>query len=220
MLSIIVLVYNRYEMTKQTLDSLQESLKLSPVNCEVIVVDNASGPRTQGLLKSYSRFRTIRLDKNVGVGKGKNIGVQTASHSALYLCDNDIYHYPDWIMPLIETAYEFPEAKVMGVFRHPFHGMKQMHERHGHKFEQSDQQVGSSWFLTKETWDKYGPLREGVSYGIDDVAFIEKVTQDGFWVGSISPHKAYHCGATNSDSRPSPGAELLVKNQPKGVIVK
>ncbi len=220
MLSIIVLVYNRYDLTKQTLDSLQESLKTSPVETEVIIVDNASGNRTRALLDSYSNFKIVRLSHNVGVGKGKNIGVAAASHDFLYLSDNDIYFYEGWVDAIIDTAYEFPEAKIIGAFRHPFHGAIATHQRHNAKLEQSDQQVGSSWFLTKETWNTYGPLAEGEAYGIDDVRFVNKVTAAGFWVGSVFPHMAYHCGAQNSDGHPSPGAELHIKNAPRGVIVK
>jgi hypothetical protein len=95
------------------------------------------------------------------------------------------------------------------------------HTRGSVAFEQSDQQVGSSWFLTRDTWNTYGPLDTQLPIGSDDVRFCERVTIAGFWVGSISPHQVFHCGATNSEGQWSPGGtELIHTTPPKGVIIK
>jgi len=219
--SIILLVYNRPELTRQTLDTLLDTLGHTHIPHEVIVVDNASDAPTQSLLSSYRhQVNLIRLDQNRGIGAGKNIGISQARYPRFYISDNDLYYYPGWLDAIDATAKAFPEAKIIGAFRHPHHGCTFLRQRGSILFEQSDQQVGSSWFLTIDTWDDYGPLKEGESYGIDDVHFCNQVNHSGFWVGSISPHKVFHCGARNSDGELSPGgSQLLDAVPPKGMIV-
>lgn len=222
MVSIIVLVYNRLNLTRQTLDSLWSSLKPTPVDYELIVVDNGSVPAIKNLLhQEYEGFHLITLTKNIGVGAGKNLGVSHSRGDWLYISDNDMYFHPGWLPDLLNTANRFPEAKIIGAFRHPHHGVIKVHDRSNVLFEQSDQQVGSSWFLTRSTWDQFGPLDEGVDYGVDDVNFCNRVAAKKFWLGSILPYKVYHCGLKNSDGDWSPGGEFrLTQSHPRGVIIE
>lgn len=207
LVSIIILVYNRPELTQQTLDTLLDTLSQSTIEHEVICVDNGSDHKTRHLLTNYQFHQHIRIHPNQGVGKGKNHGVATSAGDYLYISDNDLYYQPGWLEALVKTSQVYPEAKVIGTFRHPFHGLIKQHQRANLLFEQSDQQVGSTWFLTRSTWDQFGPLQEGVPYGVDDVAFNEKVKASGGYVGSIYPYKVYHCGIKNSDGHWSPGGE-------------
>jgi glycosyltransferase involved in cell wall biosynthesis len=222
MVSIIMPVYNRPELTRQTLDSLWSTLRKCSIPYDFIIVDNGSEPDTARILKQhYDGFHLVRVEKNIGIGAAKNLGVKAALYDWLYITDNDLYYYPGWLESLFATAKAYPEAKIVGSFRHNYHGLVKRHDRDGILFEQSDQQVGSSWLLTKKTWAQFGPLKEGVDYGIDDVAFCNKVTKAGFWVGSISPHKAYHCGIKNSDGNDTPDANHLRKiTHPKGILVQ
>jgi glycosyltransferase involved in cell wall biosynthesis len=211
MVSIIVLVYNRPRLTRQTLDSLWQSLRHTKIEYELIVVDNGSDKVTKDMLKRYyDGFHCINLNQNIGIGAGKNLGVNEALYDNLYISDNDMYFDPGWLETITQTATAFPQAKIIGAFRHPYHGVITTHEAKGATFEQSDQQVGSSWFFTKKTWSQYGPLLENVAYGVDDVAMCNKVTASGFWVGSMLPYKVHHCGVTNSDGEKSPGSHLLL----------
>lgn len=221
MVSIIILVRNRPELTRQTLDSLHASLNGALDEVEVICVDNASAAPTKQVLARYEFHHLLTQKGNTGIGRGKNLGVKTSRGDWLYISDNDIYFFPGWLESLQQTAAAFPEAKILGAFRHPHHGVIQLHKRGKLKFEQSDQQVGSSWFLSKKTWQEFGPLKENLSYGEDDTAFCNRVTKAGYWVGSILPHQVYHCGATNSDGGWSPGGEAyLKKTHPPGILVK
>lgn len=221
LVSIIILVHNRPRLTRQTLDSLLASLQSTIIDHEVICVDNNSSEETQHLLRQFQFHHHVRLDCNTGVGKGKNVGVDYSHGDYLYISDNDIYFKPGWLEAIVQTSQVYPEAKIIGAFRHPFHGLIKQHVRENILFEQSDQQVGSSWFLSRSTWDAYGPLLEGVSYGVDDVAFNEKVKSAGGYVGSISPYMVIHCGAKNSHGDWTPGGkDMLHQTYPEGLIVE
>lgn len=221
MISIILLVHNRPELTAQTFDSLHASLKHHLDDVEVICINNNSNRQTQAILSQYDFHQRLDLPANTGIGAGKNLGVQKSHGDWLYISDNDIYFFDGWLSSLIKTAAVFPEAKVLGAFRHPHHGVQEVLTRGNLHFERSDQQVGSSWFLSRDTWNEFGPLKEGVPYGVDDTEFCNRVNDVGYWVGSIKPHKVYHCGATNSDGKWSPGGEsYILKPHPPGILVK
>jgi GT2 family glycosyltransferase len=226
MISIIVLVRNRPELTRQTLSSLDKTLSDTTVEHEVIIVDNDSDQPTKRMLGLFPQFHHITSDKNLGVGAGKNLGIIEARGDYLYISDNDIYFYPGWLDTILKAHRLYPEFKLIGAFRHPFHGIQQTVYRNDLAIEQSDQQVGSSWFLSKQTWTDFGPLEENLEVGADDVKMCDKVTAAGHFVGSVTPHKVFHCGATNTDGRWSPGGESWSQSQehlkslPKGILIK
>lgn len=226
LISIIVLAYNRPKLTRQTLETLQLTLQLTELDYEVIVVDNESDAETSDTIRSFKDFTSIRINKNVGIGAGKNIGVEAAGGSYLYISDNDMYFLYGWLDSLLTAAQAFPTAKIIGAYRHQLHRKMTTHQVGEVSFQQADQQVGNSWFLSRETWKHYGPLLEGVETGIDDVAFCNAVMRDGYMVGSILPHRVIHCGVYTSSGTLVPEAqklwstdELSIDILPKGLLL-
>ena len=60
--------------------------------CTTIVVDNASGPATAGVLRAHAGVRTLRMVRNVGGAGGFWAGIAYALHSGadwLWLMDDD-----------------------------------------------------------------------------------------------------------------------------------
>jgi glycosyltransferase involved in cell wall biosynthesis len=227
MVSIIILIYNRPRLTRQTLDSLFASLKNTVLEHEIILVNNGSDEHTVAVINNYrDRAFIHHLYPNRGVAGGKNFGVSQAAGDILYLSDNDMYFLPGWLESMHHTATVFDTAKVLGGFRHPFHNVVHAHTRGSLAFEQLRQAVGSTWYLDRYTWDRFGPLQEGLGVGQDDVIFCDRVTASGFLVGSIVPYKVIHCGAKNTDGKWSPGGHEWHKDPnytahlPKGVFFK
>lgn len=227
MVSIIVLIYDRPQLTHQTLTSLFTTLDSTSISHEVILIDNGSQPPTAKLLENYSgKAHIFHLHPNRGVAGGKNFGVRQAKGEHLYISDNDMYFLPGWLKSLQRTASAFSHAKIISGFRHPFHGVISTQHRGGIFFEELHQAVGSTWFLSRETWDRFGPLVEGLQVGKDDVLFCNQVRNNGYQVGSIKPYKVIHCGAKNTDGEWSPGAYDWSKDTqylsrlPKNIILK
>ncbi len=88
MVSIIIVSYNSGKEIRDCLDSIkQQSQK---VDYEVIVVDNLSKDRTREIIeKEYPWVRLIKSRKNLGFGRGNNLGAQKAQGNYLFFLNPD-----------------------------------------------------------------------------------------------------------------------------------
>jgi GT2 family glycosyltransferase len=79
---------------------------------EVIVVDNASEPPLP--------FSTIRVDENLGYGKGSNVGLRAATMDAVLFLNNDVAVLSDDWLDRIRGAVE--PGVLAGPLRYDRHG--------------------------------------------------------------------------------------------------
>jgi GT2 family glycosyltransferase len=86
-LSIIVPVYNRYNITNSCLRDLSH---LPKEDCEIIIVDDASSDETKSMLTNRKDIIYIRKNINEGFGKSVNVGYAIASGRAITILNNDI----------------------------------------------------------------------------------------------------------------------------------
>jgi len=89
-LSIIIVSFNTKEVTFKCLSSLKKNFLRYPLNFEVIVVDNGSKDGSVKMLKDFSKkwksLKIIYSKKNLGFGKGNNLGLSKAKgRYVLYL---------------------------------------------------------------------------------------------------------------------------------------
>jgi GT2 family glycosyltransferase len=86
-LSIVLVAYNRWDLTRGCLASLQPLLG---DDTEVIVVDNASTDYTpHELPQAFPWVRYLPQKSNLGFGAGNNMGARHASGSCLLFLNND-----------------------------------------------------------------------------------------------------------------------------------
>ena len=88
-LSVIIVNYQTYELTKNTINSVLN--KTYPFECEIIVVDNASGDDSLDKLKSYfkDKIKFIASKNNNGFAAGNNQGLKIAKGKYLLLLNSD-----------------------------------------------------------------------------------------------------------------------------------
>ena len=101
-LSIIIPVWNNYNLTMKCLEDLSEL----PDDHEIIVVDNGSTDSTRNL-ESTSKIKVLRNKTNLGFSKSVNIGYSMSSGSCVMFLNNDIRVRSDkqtWTLPIIEAA--------------------------------------------------------------------------------------------------------------------
>lgn len=85
--SVIIPVFNNWELTRQCLSSLAEN---SPADLEVIVVDNGSTDETATGLEPLGQtlfekhFRRIRFEENRNFAPACNAGAQAAHSEFLF----------------------------------------------------------------------------------------------------------------------------------------
>lgn len=119
-LSIIIVNYNTYTLTKQTIDSVLE--KKLPFEYEIMLVDNASiddsmvklqedykGIITEGLLN-------ITLnDANLGFAKANNIGMKKSKGEYILLLNSDTYIVEDCLQQCMQYIERYnTEAAIQG----------------------------------------------------------------------------------------------------------
>lgn len=100
--SVVVPVYNVEKYVKQCLDSIvNQTLK----EIEIIVVNDCSPSNEDKIIREFAnrdnRIKYIKLDKNVGQGEARNIGLSQANGEYFYCADSDDY----LDLTLLEKAY-------------------------------------------------------------------------------------------------------------------
>jgi len=109
-ISVIIPVYNMESYLPVCLDSvLAQSFK----DIEVVCIDDCSGDGSYALLEAYarndSRIVAMRLERNLGSGPARNIGIEKARGKYCIFCDaDDVY-------PLRGLEYLYAQAETSGV---------------------------------------------------------------------------------------------------------
>lgn len=126
-LSIIIVSFNTKNITKKCLDTLCESLKHSPLNVEIFIVDNGSKDGSIEMLRIYEKkinskkeqitFKIVESDKNLGFVKANNLAAKEASGEHLLLLNSDIEVLDEAIDELYnyftnQTVFQFVGGKL------------------------------------------------------------------------------------------------------------
>lgn len=116
--TIVIPVYNQWDMTQACLKSLAETLP--PGRAEIIVVDNASTDATEGLCPDLGKaywgggFRYVRVSRNINFGPASNLGAKMARGRYLVFLNNDTICMPGWYGRLLTDFDEFPRLAATG----------------------------------------------------------------------------------------------------------
>lgn len=112
--SIIIPVYNQASVTRQCLEALR-ARPPEGVDCEIIVVDDASTDLTPELLAGYGdEIRVVTHATNAGFATACNDGAAVASGEYFVFLNNDTIPLPGWLEALARYAEEHPRAAVVG----------------------------------------------------------------------------------------------------------
>lgn len=101
-ISIIVPIYNAEKYIEKCLDSL---VKQTKKELEFILVNDGSTDNTENLIKKYKDKRIKYFkNKNQGIGKTRNFGIEKATGKYLMFIDSDDYLEPAACEKLYEKA--------------------------------------------------------------------------------------------------------------------
>ncbi len=109
--SIILVLYNRAEVTYLCLLSIVETVDL-PI--EIIIVDNASTDDTQDLLARIEGARIIRNDENVGFVKAVNQVLRESTGEHVLLLNNDTQLFPEALAAAVHTLESHVKIGAVG----------------------------------------------------------------------------------------------------------
>ncbi len=173
--SIILLCYNKIDLTFQCIRSLLREVNLA--DTEIIVVNNASTDETKSVLACFDGFiRTLNNDENLGFVHGNNKGAKLARGKYLVFINNDTVVLPGWLDYMVQTAEEDPQVGVVGpMFIYPdwtlqeagsivwrnadahHYGWGRSPEDPRYNFAREvDYVTGASLLIRKDIWDELG----------------------------------------------------------------
>ena len=121
--SIMIVTYNRVELTKQTLECLFENTDY-PFN--LIFIDNASEDNTIEYLEKFCAdklghseffkgFKIQKNQKNLGIAVGRNQALLLAEDEWLVTLDNDVCMPKGWLTECIDIIKKNPKYGMIGV---------------------------------------------------------------------------------------------------------
>ena len=109
--SIVLVLYNRAELTLACLQSLVDH---AGEDYEVIVVDNGSSDRTGAMLRQVAGIRLVENRDNLGFVKACNQGVELARSDKVLLLNNDATLLPGTLASALHTLANADDIGVVG----------------------------------------------------------------------------------------------------------
>ncbi|MBL9137237.1 MAG: glycosyltransferase, partial [Verrucomicrobiales bacterium] len=115
LVSIVILVLNQLEHTQRCLESVH---RFTPIEHEILLVDNGSDKDTADWLASYAtahrEVRLIRNHENRGFAAGNNQALAIARGTHVLLLNNDTVVTAGWIERMLSVLHRVPGAGIVG----------------------------------------------------------------------------------------------------------
>ncbi len=218
-LTIFILNFNGEHRLKECLESVFAQQEMFN---EIVLVDNASADESLKIVKElFPTVKIVRLDKNIGIGGGKNAGFKAAAFDRILYLDNDITLAPNCIDQLMQALDRNPRAAVAMpcvLYAHKkdtiqydgadvhFLGMMALHNQN-QPLESSDDEVkqigsvvGCCFLSDRKRLGKVEPFDESFFYCFDDLDFSMKVRSLGYEILSLPFACCYHGEGTKGIS--------------------
>jgi O-antigen biosynthesis protein len=110
-ISVILVLFNRAELTLQCLRSLAEC---GAESLEIIIVDNASTDATPSLLNQIDGAAILRNPENLHFLKGSNLGAQRARGRYILFLNNDTQVFPGTLRAAVRTLESSHDIGAVG----------------------------------------------------------------------------------------------------------
>lgn len=119
LLSVLVVVYDEFEAVTKCIDSIYKDV---PYHLEIILVHNPSGKKgINDVLLQHPNVKYIENKKNVGFGKGVNIGFKKAKGKYILILTPDTRILKGTILNTLEYIEKHKDVALVGcrVYSHP-----------------------------------------------------------------------------------------------------
>lgn len=203
----------RKVLLEQTIRTFNETVAKQFVHRFVFVNDCSTHLRIDDFPKLNCPLDYILNSTQKGVGGSKNRGILRHQFlgrgKMLYLFDGDVYFTKGWLEKLLH-CYENHKSqfKIIGGGIHPF--LQPRADEGTVEITSHDAVSGWSWLLSYDTIEKYGLLADNAlgTGQSEDWEYCQRIRNDGYLVGCITPQVVAHCGMTNSEGNPIVGKEV------------
>ncbi len=216
-LSIIIPVWNRWDLTEACLRSLREHTPGSFF--EVLVVDNHSDDATVSELEPLGRalfaerFTCLRLESNTGFGPACNRTAHIATGNMLFFLNNDTLLTPNWLPPLMKALNAdsrlgavgplllYPDSNRVqhcGITFTPSLGTEHLYANFpaNHpavRAKRSLQAItGAAILLEKHLFEACGQFYPGYRNGFEDLELCCRIREAGRKLAVVPESTVYH----------------------------
>jgi len=100
-LSIVVLQWNRHDLTRKCVDSIRDH---TSVDHELIIVDNGSEPESARYASTAADV-SVSLGENLGFARGMNAGLGAATADTVAFVNNDTIFPSGWAERMVTLAH-------------------------------------------------------------------------------------------------------------------
>lgn len=231
-LSVNILTWNTLKILLETMLVLKD--ELSGMDAEIIVVDNGSidGTREWMELKDKIpvKIKYIRNEKNLGISKGKNQGVDASQGDYIMLIDGDIIPVPNSIRLLVKHLDENQDCQALGFLPNKFSlNRNGDHERICTKLDPIIKHRGHCIYYGIYRREVFKSIRfdesYGVGYGWEDLDSYMQMEHQGItqWAAGINhlSGKYYHAMNSSINNKDCLGFEKYMESSnQRGKIFK
>lgn len=202
--SVIIVTHNHREYLNKCLNSI-------PSNLEIIVVDNVSTDGTPHIIEEkYPHIKLIKSNKNLGYGRGVNLGVKNSSGDYLVVLNPDTIvqdnSIDELVKPLIKNEKIITIPKIMlyngsrintcGNVEH-FTGLTftrglGKNKNYYNKEECLGGLSGACFALKRDIYQKIGGFDEDIFLYMEDAELSWKINSLGFKIQYIPDSVVYH----------------------------
>lgn len=221
--SVNILTWNTVKTLRETLHLLKSELE--GIDSEIIVVDNGSNDGCQELA-------TIKNEKNLGISKGKNQGIDASSGDYICLIDGDIVPVPNSIRCLIKHLDGNPDCDAIGFLPNKFSTQKnkygkEFHETFCEKLDPVEEYSGHCIYYgiyRRSVFERGVRFDEnyGVGYGYEDLDSYMQMQKLGIkqWVAGINHKCGKYYHEINSSIRQMGFEKYMETCKDRGVYFK
>jgi len=202
--SIMMVTYNRLELTKQTVDNIYKTVKMP---FEFIIIDNASTDGTTDYLFELLKTKDnvfVQFNKvNEGIARGRNSALLKADElkTEWYVTiDNDVLFHNGWLNECIDILKNNKHFGAIGVsFEDIIYPIIQSN---GYEFEyKSKGNLGTACMVFHKSLHKmigFFSVEYSKFYGIEDTNWGNRIIFAGLKIGYIKTH-GVHLGVGAAD---------------------
>ncbi len=180
-LSVIFITYNRKDDLSYSLDALK--LQDYKGNLEIIIVDQHSNDGTKEMIENqYSNdVKYIRLEENLGVAGGRNVGVKFAQYENLVFLDDDAHFVSLTALTEIENTMNSCPNKIFafqirdiegGLFHWPY--SKKLLKQSSETFV-CNKYIGCGHAIKKSFFEQVKGYSEHMFFGFEETELVMKM---------------------------------------------
>jgi GT2 family glycosyltransferase len=225
-LAIILINWNSFELTKDTLESLQQT---TYTNYDCIVVDNGSVDGSGDLIEStFPNCIVIKSFTNKGFTGGNNIGMDYAlqnGYEYIMMLNNDVAVEPNFLEPLIARLDQDATVGAVQPLIY-FHHDRNLIWNAGSRYlswiglpltlmyfrkdpsrlqinmqKKIDWITGCAFMIRASVLRKTGTLKEPYFIYFEDVDLSFRIKQAGYQLGYVPESVIYHIAGMSHKSK-------------------